>query len=166
MIDVQVTHFLFVQLMLSIVVWVSASLGVYKSLQSLRRRIVSKEDATSSITRTERAQRRVLQVTRSHCLLSDVFPTEKAIVQLIETFRSNSSVDALLVCIGASSLDRLTALREHFEQVIAQMNETQRVFVLPVYPWGHFTTSLNSAVIYAQDKAYSHILFQVRQLIN
>jgi hypothetical protein len=120
---------------------------------------------------------RVLQVTRCHCLLSGTFP-EKALIQdfVLSTRAQQGQLQGSLVCIGAPTLAILQQMSSHFESAIRELDDSMEVgesprttaastintiIVLPVFPWGHFTTSLNAAVLYAQDHAFSHILFQV-----
>lgn len=77
------------------------------------------------------------------------------------TASAAATADRVLICAGANTLEQLIELKNYLEGIIQELCVSDCVAVLPVFPWGYFTNSLNHAIIYAQDHHFSHILFQV-----
>ncbi len=104
--------------------------------------------------------KRIVIVTRIHCLISDQFPANDRIVSFL-TNAVACEVDGVIICIGAKTLEQLGILKNHIQAVIDSMKLSNFASVLPVYPWGYFTNALNQAILVGQDNHFSHVLFQV-----
>ena len=72
--------------------------------------------------------------------------------------------DAVVVCLGAPSLEGVQHMQAVYGSLLAQHCSAATlagVNLLPVFPWGHFTTALNAAVVFAQDLQAQYVMFQV-----
>jgi hypothetical protein len=158
----------------AVLCWAAGSLAIYHSIQRVglfhgRRNQQVTSGSSSSSTAAVAAsfkvdiiekKKRVVVVTRVHCLISDNFPDKEK----ISSFFSNTiscQADGVIICIGAKTLQQLSALQSHIESVIQELSLSHYAIVQPIYPWGYFTNSLNHAIVSAQDRHFSHVLFQV-----
>jgi len=77
----------------------------------------------------------------------------------------------ILICIGSDNYDDILSYIKTIKEVIADNKDgslikIEHIHFLPVVPWGYFTTALNAALLYAQDKKFKYIAFQVNRLIK
>ena len=76
----------------------------------------------------------------------------------MEAFTSNRSN----LQIGDDDLQNRIEYVEQLNVMLQAENFASSVTLLPISPWGHFTTALNAAVQFAVDNDYEVIAFQVR----
>lgn len=72
--------------------------------------------------------------------------------------------DELVICLGAPSLQALLHMQQRYEALLQShftQDQLRKVHLLPVYPWGHFTTALNVATLFVADLQADAIMFQV-----
>ena len=103
----------------------------------------------------------LLVCTRVHMKSADSMPQVEKILKFMEEV--SSYADHIIICIGAPDIPFLQSYMDKLSVAMkaksAALNNL--VSLLPVQPWGHFVSPLNAAVIYAQDKGYQRIAFQV-----
>ena len=141
----------------SISCWIGGSVALYHVIKSFSKARCSTPCPTS---KNIQSHKRIVIVTRIHCLISDQFPASDRIVSFL-TNAVKCEVDGVIICIGAKTLEQLGILKNHIQAVIDTMQLSNFASVLPVYPWGYFTNALNQAILAGQDNHFSHILFQV-----
>ena len=104
---------------------------------------------------------RMLVVTRIHMKEATSLPDVNKVVKFVQNSQVYS--DGILICIGA---DDINAIQQYMTEIKEKLTlhgvDQSQVQMLPVSPWGHFVTSLNAAVGYAQDYKFELIAFQVR----
>jgi len=108
---------------------------------------------------------RMLVVTRIHMKEATSMPD----VNKVMNFVKNSQVyfDAILICVGADDTNAIQQYMTEIKDKLTHHNIDQsQVQLLPISPWGHFVTSLNAAVGYAQDHQFQLIAFQVRSTLR
>ncbi len=104
---------------------------------------------------------RMLVVTRIHMKEAMSMPDVNKVVKFVQNSQVYS--DAILICIGADDINAIQLYMTEIKDTLTLHNVDQsQVHLLPVSPWGHFVTSLNAAVGYAQDHQFQLIAFQVR----
>ena len=108
---------------------------------------------------------KLLIVSRVHMKSATTMPNPSNVLNFI--LRVQEYASHVLICVGAASvrdteqyIQSAEALLEKFADKDKFLNHTQVTF-LPVFPWGYFTTPLNAAVQFAQDKGFKYIVFQV-----
>lgn len=108
---------------------------------------------------------KLLVVSRVHMKSATTMPNPANVLNFI--LRVQEYASHILICVGADSvrdteqyIQSAEALLEKFADKDKFLNHTQVTF-LPVFPWGYFTTPLNAAVQFAQDKGFKYIVFQV-----
>eukprot|EP01036_Dinobryon_divergens_P029865 gene29865-39030_t len=107
---------------------------------------------------------KLLVVSRVHMKSATTMPNPANVLNFI--LRVQEYASHILICVGADSvrdteqyIQSAEALLEKFADKDKFLNHTQVTF-LPVFPWGYFTTPLNAAVQFAQDKGFKYIVFQ------
>jgi hypothetical protein len=105
---------------------------------------------------------KLLLVTRIHSANSNSFPSNEALTKFI--MANKPYVTQILVVLGAKSLQELEDVQAEYSKVVADLQMSDVVKFLPVYPWGYFTNALNQAILFAQDSGFDLIAFQVRIL--
>jgi len=96
---------------------------------------------------------------RIHNCNSSSFPPINSLLSFLHACQDYT--ENALVCLGAKSLKELTEQLSIYEEAVATSDVRIKVTIQPVFPWGHFTSSLNFAVLFAQDNSFPHILYQV-----
>lgn len=99
-----------------------------------------------------------LVVTRVHMKSASRMPDADKIVAFVKN--SKLYAEEILVCIGADEYKLIETYKERVLDLLTKEGISSGVTLLPVSPWGYFTTSLNAAVQYAQDKKIDYIAFQ------
>lgn len=144
--------------------------------------IILRSNYSSSVTTTEQAaasphisssvamadtvgktdpSRRVCVATRVHQQSGAHMPDSAKVLDFIREVSKYS--DVIIVCIGSKDLPSVESYKATVEQSIAaeSLGEGKSVVLVPVFPWGYFTHSLNVAVTEALDNKCTHIVFQV-----
>lgn len=118
-----------------------------------RKQRLSKSTATSSL----RNGGKLAVVTRIHGNKS----LDKALQGSLLHFLSSmsSQCDAIVVCIGADTLESLATYTVQFKDLVNSCNN--KVTILPIYPWGRFVTALNAGIREVMNlSGFRKILFQ------
>lgn len=103
---------------------------------------------------------RLLVATRIHMKAATSMPDLAKVIKFIRSSQLYS--DGILICIGAEQFDTITTYIASIKnQLMEEKIDSVNISLLPVFPWGYFTTSLNAAIQYAQDQHFSLIAFQV-----
>jgi hypothetical protein len=101
-------------------------------------------------------------VTRIH----GVKALENALKESFRLFVQNTEqyANKVVVCIGANSLEILHQYESRFNEEKQSFGDFgECIIIVPVFPWGYFTTALNSGLIVALDQQPRFILFQVHR---
>ena len=105
----------------------------------------------------------IIVVTRVHMKSASSMPASDKVVEFVQSVSTFAS--HVLVCVGANNYSDAEAyialLVSKFDNM-GIMKET--VTLLPIIPWGYFTTALNAAILFSQDKNFKYVLFQVHNL--
>lgn len=118
-----------------------------------RKQRLSKSTATSSLCN----RGKLAVVTRIHGNKS----LDKALQGSLLHFLSSMSAqcDAIVVCIGADTLESLATYTVQFKHLVNSCNN--KVTILPIYPWGRFVTALNAGIREVMNlSGFRKILFQ------
>lgn len=108
---------------------------------------------------------RMLVVTRIHMKEASTMPDVVKVVKFVQGSQRYS--DGILICIGGNDFNAIQQYMLQIKENLALNNVNQsQVQLLPVHPWGHFVTSLNAAVGYAQDNKFQLIAYQVNSIIS
>jgi len=126
---------------------------------------------TNAILDASQSQSQLLVVTRVHRKASSSMPDPMKVLSFINSAMYYSS--HILICIGSDKYDDILSYIETIKVLVARSDfidgsiaRMDHIHFLPVVPWGHFTTALNVALLYAQDKQFKYIAFQVSHHIN
>lgn len=107
----------------------------------------------------EKPQRLVV-VTRVHMKSASSMPDTGKVLSFIQNTKLYS--DGIIICVGASDVTQINLYIDSVVHLLDERHEDHStVIFLPVFPWGYFTTSLNAAILVAQDQMFDLIAFQV-----
>lgn len=102
-----------------------------------------------------------LVVTRIHGISS----LDKAMEGMLRDFvlRSRKYASMVLICIGAPTLEDSVLYNKKYRDYLEALDLNDgSVEVLPIFPWGSFTTALNIGLRRALDlQCYTRVIFQV-----
>lgn len=127
---------------------------------------LSSDKDTNAISDASQSQSQLLVVTRVHKKASSSMPDPMKVLSFINNAMYYSS--HILICIGSDKYDDILSYMETIKELVARADSIDgstaridHIHFLPVVPWGYFTTALNAALLYAQDKKFKYIAFQV-----
>lgn len=107
---------------------------------------------------------RLIVVTRVHMKSASSMPDPMKILQFVRSVKSYA--DRILVCVGADDVSQVNTYIDSVKLLLDDGHEDySTVTFLPVIPWGHFTTSLNAAILFAQDNKFDRIAYQVGHIL-
>lgn len=120
----------------------------------------------NEIVKTKKWANGLAVVTRIHTVsASEMVPVEK-----VENFVRDAYAyaDKIIICIGfkeqdpSNTVDHLHDYTEYFElcQKRIPSNLMDKVILLPIVPWGNFTTALNAAIVKVMAMGFKSIAFQ------
>jgi len=125
-----------------------------------------KDTKTKSDTSSSQSKSSLLVVTRVHTMASTTMPDPIKVISFIHSAVHYSS--HILICIGSenyidiqSYIDTIRGLLEKANEEGIHIVNMDHIHFLAVSPWGYFTTALNAALQYAQDKQFKYMAFQV-----
>ena len=113
---------------------------------------------------------KLLVVSRVHMKSATTMPNPSSVLNFI--LRVQEYASHILICVGADSIRDTEHYIESAENLLRTVEKDNKVLpniqltFLPVFPWGYFTTPLNAAVQFAQDKGFKYIVFQVYTYIH
>jgi hypothetical protein len=102
---------------------------------------------------------KLLLVTRIHAANASSFPPNEVVQRFITS--NKPYVSEILIVLGAKSLEELQIQLEKYSQLVHDLDLTAVVTILPVFPWGYFTSALNQAILFGVDKQFDLLAFQV-----
>lgn len=104
-----------------------------------------------------------LVVTRIHGNISSKLPSKEQILNFVISIKGY--VSNLLICLGGPSLEFLQKILQDYQGLEESSSEIGlNLKILPISPWGIYTTALNQAIVYAQTNQYKYIIFQVKKI--
>ena len=111
---------------------------------------------------------KLIVVSRVHMKSATTMPDPTHVLDFI--LRVQEFASHILICVGAENIrdteryvEAAETLLQSYVKESILLNNIQITF-LPIYPWGYFTTPLNAAIQFAQDKGFKYIVFQVSRI--
>ncbi len=100
-----------------------------------------------------------------HSQISSTQPLP-TIIQFIQSTLNYTNI--LIICLGAPTLEGVQYLQSFYTTLLQQYLTKplfDQIHILPIFPWGHFTTALNTSLLYAQDLNADYVMFQVSYVL-
>lgn len=102
--------------------------------------------------------RKLLVVTRIHGINSSSLPPKEAVLEFV--LGCSTYANHVLICLGIGNMEDLTKQVAEYSNILKGSSLSIPVTILPINPWGYFTSALNHAVAFAQDQKHTHVVFQ------
>lgn len=131
---------------------------LYKANKKIGNQLDHSQILTSSIST------KLLVVTRVHMKSANTMPDPMKVINFIENCQTYANM--ILICVGSDSYLFIETYIASVKNILKERNQLiipmDNILFLPIIPWGYFTTSLNAAILQAQEYHYNYIAFQVR----
>lgn len=114
--------------------------------------------STSGSSNGAQGTRKILAVTRVHKGSATQMSSKENVLEFVKNSAAYAS--SVLVCLGNPNAPELDKYMQEVRTLLQREGLSDKTQLLPVSPWGRFTTALNAAVVKAVDGGYDVIAFQ------